>query len=73
MKNYLSILFLLLTSVFAFSQNAESEMDDPMYANGKIYVVVGVVVIIFIGIIAYLIMIDRKVSKIEKELKEKNK
>jgi len=71
MKNYFSILFLLLTNVFAFSQNTESEMADPMYANGKIYVVVGVVVIIFIGIIAYLIMIDRKVSKIEKELKEK--
>lgn len=71
MKKIISILVLLLTNVFSFSQNTEPEMADVMYSNGKIFVVVGVVAIIFAGIVVYLIMIDRKVSKLEKERKEK--
>lgn len=39
-----------------------------MRANGKIYVVVAVVCVLFIGITLYLISIDRKLSKLEKEV-----
>ena len=48
--------------------NHEVEMADIMRSNGKIYVVVGVILIIFIGLTAYAIVIDRKISKIEKEV-----
>jgi CcmD family protein len=41
-----------------------------MRSNGKIYVVVAVVGIIFAGIIVYLINLDSKISKIEKLLKK---
>jgi hypothetical protein len=41
-----------------------------LVANGKIYVVVGVLLIVFVCIITYLIMIDRKVSKLEKQFKK---
>ena len=41
-------------------------MADVMRSNGKIYVVVAVLAVIFIGIILYLIRIDRKISKLEK-------
>ncbi|OEK07254.1 hypothetical protein BFP71_03825 [Roseivirga misakiensis] len=52
--------------------NKDVDMADKMRENGKIYVVVGVITIIFIGITAYAISIDRKLSKIEKEVfKEK--
>jgi CcmD family protein len=37
-----------------------------MRGNGKIYVVVAVLVTIFIGIILYLIRLDRKITKLEK-------
>ena len=40
-----------------------------MRSNGKIYVVVSVILIIFTGIILYLIRLDRKITRLEKETK----
>jgi hypothetical protein len=37
-----------------------------MRSNGKIYVVVTVVLIILIGLLLYLIRLDRKITKLEK-------
>ena len=48
--------------------NKNVDMADMMRENGKIYVVVGVIVIIFLGITFYAIRIDRKLSKIEGEI-----
>jgi hypothetical protein len=36
-------------------------------SNGKIYVVIAVILTIFAGIIIYLIRLDRKMTKLEKE------
>jgi hypothetical protein len=65
--------FLLLTALFCVSNvfaqaPAEGNVDmaDELRSSGKIYVVVGVLVIILAGLILYLISIDRKVSKLEK-------
>jgi hypothetical protein len=44
------------------------EMADRLKADGKIYVVVGVVAIILIGLLIYLARIDSKVTKLEKEI-----
>jgi CcmD family protein len=38
-----------------------------MRSNGKIYVVVAVVLIILIGLLLYLVRLDRKISRLEKE------
>ncbi len=43
------------------------EMADRLRADGKIYVVVAVLVTIFLGIIAYIIRLDRKISRLEKK------
>lgn len=48
--------------------NNSVEMADLMRSEGKIYVLVGIIVIIFIGIIVYLISVERKISQIEKNL-----
>ena len=61
------ILFLQIQSIFA--QDSTVEMATGLRANGKIYVVVVVLCVIFIGLILYLISIDKKVSKLEKEIK----
>jgi uncharacterized membrane protein YidH (DUF202 family) len=66
MKKTISFLVLLLTSFNLFAQ--EVEMADQMRADGKIWVVVAVIAIVFIGIITYLVLLDRKISKIEKSL-----
>ena len=42
------------------------EMADRLRADGKIYVVIAVLVTIFIGIIAYVIRLDRKISRLER-------
>lgn len=48
-------------------QNNEVEMADVMRSNGKIYVVVGVVAIVFAGLIIFMVNTERKISKLEQE------
>lgn len=48
---------------------AQSEGGDFMRETGKIYVVVAVIIAMFIGIIIYLISLDRKLTKLEDQIK----
>jgi len=63
---------LLLTSLHSFGQESSTKVDmaEVMRSNGKIYVVVAVIAIIFIGLVIFLITIDRKVSRLEKQMDE---
>ncbi|MBH8560114.1 CcmD family protein [Hymenobacter negativus] len=66
----LQLLLFTATTALAQAPGAEApEMADALRANGKIYVVVAAVVIIVAGLLFYLISLDRKVSKLEKEIK----
>lgn len=49
-----------------------NQMGDLLRSNGMIYVVVGVILIVLTGLILYLISVDRKLSKLEKEVREKS-
>ena len=60
---------LQLLAQSAAVSNPPVEMADSLYQSGKIYVVVVVIAVIFIGIVAYLALLDKKISKLEKELK----
>lgn len=51
------------------AQAQETEMADTMRADGKIYVVVAVAMIVMLGLIGYVFSVDRKVSRLEKKLK----
>jgi CcmD family protein len=64
-KRILFSCLLLICNYVLFAQS----MADEMRSNGKIYVVVAVLVTIFIGLILYLIRLDRKLSRLEKETK----
>lgn len=57
-----NLLFIL--SNILFQQGVE--MADFMRQDGKIWVVVGVILIVFVGIIFFLISLDRKITKLEK-------
>ena len=48
------------------------DVNEFMVSSGKINVVIGVMLIIFIGLIIYLFSIDKKVKKIEDKLNNKN-
>jgi hypothetical protein len=62
-----SILLILLILIATIAQAQQTDMADNMRSNGKIYVVVLVLATIFAGIILYLIRLDRKISKLEKQ------
>jgi Kef-type K+ transport system membrane component KefB len=55
----------LFLSFAAFSQS-KVEMADSMRNNGKIYVVVAVCLTILIGLFIYVFLLDKKISRLEK-------
>lgn len=65
----LILFFFLFTTLFVNAQ--EPQMAYGTRAEGKIYVVITVLAVIFGCVVAYLVMIDRKVKKLEEELKNK--
>lgn len=67
------LLPLLLVASAAFAQvSTEPEMADALRASGKIYVVVLVLVIIVTGLLGYLVRLDGKVSRLEREVQRGN-
>jgi hypothetical protein len=66
-RSFLTVLMIFLTMA-AFSQEKNNaEMADVMRSNGRIYVVVAVMLTILAGLILYLVRLDRKISRLEKE------
>ncbi|WKV13044.1 CcmD family protein [Marivirga harenae] len=78
---YLLVFSLLMISLGLSAQKTEIveedytndriEMADAMRADGKIYVLVAIIVTLFVGFMLYAVMTERKVKKIEKSLKER--
>lgn len=56
---------------FSYLANAQVEMADDFRGEGKIYVVIAIVLIILIGFFVMLFKLDRKSKRIEKELEER--
>lgn len=69
--NSLLVIGLMLISNTLFAQQ-EVEMADSMRSNGKIYVVVSILVVIFVGIVGFLFFMDRKITRVEKRLPKKD-
>ncbi|NIK74028.1 hypothetical protein FHS56_001541 [Thermonema lapsum] len=68
MRQFFYILCLwTFVSMPTWAQGSEVEMADALRANGKIYVVVAVLATIFLGIVLYLLTLDRKVKKLIKD------
>jgi len=70
MSKFITLLVFTFLTVLLYAQdgpkNEHVKMDDFMSSNGKIYVVVAVVVTILVGLFVYLVSVDRKISKLEK-------
>lgn len=47
---------------------AQAENSDFFRSIGKIYAVVAVLVVVFIGIFAFLFYLERKINKMERQL-----
>lgn len=70
MKQLLTTLFVLLCTYCVQAQeNTGQAPSDGLRAGGKIYVVLAVAVTILVGLILYVIRLDRKISRLEKNVK----
>lgn len=77
MKKTLFVLLMLLSLVSkaqnkievtaADYSNTSVEMADLMRSEGKIYVLVGIIVLLFLGLLGYMVFTDRKLARLEKE------
>lgn len=65
-------LFTFLFVLFSFYASAQTpQMADTFRQEGKIYVVISVIGIIFLAIVCFLIFIERKLKKLEDEVSKK--
>jgi hypothetical protein len=68
MKRILPLILaisLILITTTALAQE-RSTFDNTLRSNGRIYVVVAVILVILAGLILYLVRLDRKIKKLEK-------
>jgi hypothetical protein len=68
-KSFILFTFFIICSLPLMAQPAAEkvQMADGLRSSGKIYVVVAVLLTVLAGLIIYVISLDRKISKMEKE------
>lgn len=71
-RKVLSLVFLL-SALFSSAQEEVSgpQMADSFRSDGKIYIVITVIAMVFIALVIFLIALERKVSKLEKQIDKK--
>jgi hypothetical protein len=62
-----AVCFLLMHLVSVAQEKVE--MADTMRANGKIYVVVAVCMVLLTGLFVYIFSLDKKITRFEKSMK----
>ncbi len=70
LKKIILFFGMMATSLISFTQDKQVEMADTMRSNGRIYVVVAVVITILTGLILYIVRLDRKMTRLEKDTKQ---
>lgn len=68
-RTIFSLFILLLVTVFVQAQEgtAKTGFGETMRSSGRIYVVIAVILTILTGLILYLVRLDKKMSRLEKE------
>ena len=70
-KKVVAIIFFLCFSISLLAQEGDKiKMADLMRSNGRIYVVVAVMLTILTGLVLYLVRLDRKIKKLENQIQE---
>jgi len=65
------VIALCFINAIGWAQDMNSKAEEPtdfMRSEGKLYVVVAVVVVIVFGIFIFLLNLDRKIKKLEKKM-----
>lgn len=69
MSRFFATTLLLISSLALVAQSAEPPADF-LRSIGKIYVVVAVIVVVFLGLAFYLWSADRRLTKLEKQIED---
>ncbi len=67
---FFSMLFMLLSQAVTLSAQETApkvQMAENFYGEGKIYIVIAVMTIIFVGLIIYMIRLERKIKQLEQK------
>lgn len=67
-KKILSFLFLLICMI-TNAQSSEPQMADTFRQEGKIYVVITVIAMIFVALVVFLVILERKLKSLENKIK----
>lgn len=72
MKNIVRTFLFLVTALMMVGNvmaqgTGDSAVGETMRSSGRIYVVVAVMLTILAGLIIYLVRLDRRISRLEKE------
>lgn len=69
----LSVVLLVGYTIVVYANGLAAKnyekINENVWTSGKIFVVIMVVAIIFLGIALFLLHLDRKISKLEKQIK----
>ncbi|MGJ7029834.1 CcmD family protein [Niabella hirudinis] len=63
-NHFLAFITLLVLPGLAMAQ---SSSDSLMRSNGRIYVVIAVLLVILLGLFLYMFRVERRLKKLEKE------
>lgn len=64
---YLFTITIAVTAQSGADENEKVQMAEGMRSSGKIYVVVAVLMVILAGLFFYLLQLDRKLKRLEKD------
>ena len=69
LKSALALAAMFITNL-SMAQGDSDFLDDTFYRDGKYYVAVLIISLIFAAIVFYLVTLDRKIGRLEKDLKK---
>jgi hypothetical protein len=69
-RNILVFLLIFCSIALTAQENQGPNMADTFRNDGKIYVVISVISIIFFSIVLFLICLERKIKRLEDKLKD---
>lgn len=70
---FFTLLFLNIFLLKAQGNSLDEQAGNFLRESGKLYVVITILVTIFAGIVIFLIFQERKISQLEKKIKDNNK
>lgn len=70
MKRVWIVVYFLACTLWAMGQGTETPMADTMRSEGKIYVVVAIVLAVLCGLFVYLFFLQRKIGHLERRVHE---